>query len=113
MILTKINSLTDTRKQHIINVGDLALIYYKIIDGLKERIHIFEGICIAKKNHNISSSFTIRRSSFKNGVEKIFPLYSPLIVKIVVKKSNIVRRAKLYYLKYITKRKKQSINFYV
>ena len=79
--------------------GDTIKIGVRIAEGKRERIQYFEGVCIAKKNRNINSSFTIRKISFGEGVERTFALYSPIIGSIKVIRSGKVRRAKLYYLR--------------
>ena len=79
--------------------GDVVKVGVRITEGKKERIQYFEGVCIAKKNRDINSSFTVRKISFGEGVERIFPLYSPNIEKITVVRRGKVRRAKLYYLR--------------
>jgi large subunit ribosomal protein L19 len=80
-------------------VGDTVRIHVKIKEGDKERIQIFEGIVIARKNGDLRSTFTVRKTSFGQGVERIFPLHSPVIEKIEVVRRGKVRRAKLYYLR--------------
>jgi large subunit ribosomal protein L19 len=80
-------------------VGDTVRIHVKIKEGDKERIQIFEGIVIARKNGDLRSTFTVRKTSFGQGVERIFPLHSPVIEKIEVVRRGRVRRAKLYYLR--------------
>lgn len=79
--------------------GDTIKVGVKIVEGKKERIQYFEGVCIAKKNRDINSSFTVRKISFGEGVERTFPLYGPVIDSIKVIRSGKVRRAKLYYLR--------------
>ena len=79
--------------------GDTVKIGVRIAEGKRERIQYFEGICIAKKNRNLHSSFTVRKISFGEGVERTFALYSPVIGSIKVIRSGKVRRAKLYYLR--------------
>jgi large subunit ribosomal protein L19 len=79
--------------------GDTVKIGVRIIEGKRERIQFFEGVCIAKKNRDINSSFTVRKISFGEGVERTFALYSPIIGSIEVTRSGKVRRAKLYYLR--------------
>lgn len=81
------------------NVGDTVRVYNKIVEGTRERVQVFEGIVIARKNSSIRETFTVRRISFGIGVEKTFPLHSPRIEKIEVVKRGKVRRAKLYYLR--------------
>ena len=79
--------------------GDTVKIGVKIIEGKRERIQYFEGVCIAKKNRDLNSSFTVRKISFGEGVERTFALYSPNVDSIKVVRSGKVRRAKLYYLR--------------
>jgi len=79
--------------------GDTIKIGVKIVEGKRERIQYFEGVCIAKKNRGINSSFTVRKISFGEGVERTFALYSPNVDSIKVVRSGKVRRAKLYYLR--------------
>jgi len=79
--------------------GDIVKIGVRITEGKRERIKYFEGVCIAKKNRDINSSFTVRKVSFGEGVERTFALYSPIISSIKVVRSGKVRRAKLYYLR--------------
>jgi len=79
--------------------GDTIKVGVKIVEGKKERIQYFEGVCIARKNRDINSSFTVRKISFGEGVERTFALYSPVVDSIKVIRSGKVRRAKLYYLR--------------
>ena len=79
--------------------GDTVKIGVKIVEGKRERIQLFEGVCIAKKSRDINSSFTVRKISFGEGVERTFALYSPNVDSITVIRSGKVRRAKLYYLR--------------
>jgi large subunit ribosomal protein L19 len=79
--------------------GDTVRVHVKIKEGDKYRIQIFEGVVIAQKNNRISSTFTVRKVSFGYGIERIFPLHSPIIEKLEVVKSGKVRRARLYYLR--------------
>ena len=79
--------------------GDTIRVGVRIVEGKRERIQNFEGICIAKKNRNINSSFTVRKISFGEGVERTFALYSPVVGSIKVVRSGKVKRAKLYYLR--------------
>ena len=79
--------------------GDTVKIGVRIVEGKRERIQYFEGVCIAKKNRNLNSSFTVRKISFGEGVERTFALYSPIIGSIKVIRSGKVKRAKLYYLR--------------
>ncbi len=80
-------------------VGDRVEIHQKILDGAKERVQVFEGDVIARQNAGASETVTVRRLVQGEGVERIFPIHSPRIAKIVVKKAGMVRRAKLYYLR--------------
>ena len=79
--------------------GDTLRINVKVIEGSRERIQAFEGVCIGRKNRGINSSFTVRKISYGEGVERVFPLYSPRIDSIQVVRRGDVRRAKLYYLR--------------
>jgi|TARA_B100001741_G_scaffold286338_1_gene263148 large subunit ribosomal protein L19 len=79
--------------------GDTIKVGVKIVEGKRERIQFFEGVCIAKKNRDINSSFTLRKISFGEGVERTFALYSPVVDSIKVIRSGDVRRSKLYYLR--------------
>lgn len=80
-------------------VGDTVRVHFNIIEGATERVQIFEGLCIAKKNSGTRKTFTVRKLSYGVGVERIFPLHSPRIVKIEVIRHGRVRRAKLYYIR--------------
>ena len=88
-----------TKKITDFNPGDTIKVGVRIVEGKKERIQYFEGVCIAKKNRDINSSFTVRKISFGEGVERTFALYSPVVDSIKVIRSGKVRRAKLYYLR--------------
>ncbi len=79
--------------------GDTLRVHVKVQEGSRERIQVYEGQCIARKNAGVNSSFTVRKISFDEGVERVFPLYSPNIWEIEVVRKGIVRRAKLYYLR--------------
>ena len=79
--------------------GDTLRVNVKVIEGTRERVQAFEGVCIARKNAGINSNFTLRKISYGEGVERIFPLYSPRISAIEVMRHGSVRRAKLYYLR--------------
>lgn len=79
--------------------GDTIRVQVKVIDGTNERLQAFEGVCIAKKRAGLNSSFTVRRISHGEGVERVFPLYSPRVDSITVVRQGHVRRAKLYYLR--------------
>jgi large subunit ribosomal protein L19 len=79
--------------------GDTLRVHVKVIEGTRERIQVFEGVCIGRKNSGINSAFTVRKISYGEGVERVFPLYSPLVDHIEVVRRGRVRRAKLYYLR--------------
>ena len=88
-----------TKKITDFSPGDTIKVGVRIVEGKKERIQFFEGVCIARKNRDINSSFTVRKISFGEGVERTFALYSPVVDSIKVIRSGRVRRAKLYYLR--------------
>jgi large subunit ribosomal protein L19 len=79
--------------------GDTLKVNVKVIEGNRERVQAFEGVCIARRNRGINSAFTVRKISYGEGVERVFPLYSPRIESIEVVRRGRVRRAKLYYLR--------------
>lgn len=79
--------------------GDTVLVQVKVVEGERERLQAFEGVVIARKNRGINSSFTVRKISYGEGVERVFPLHSPNIARIEVKRRGVVRRAKLYFLR--------------
>jgi large subunit ribosomal protein L19 len=79
--------------------GDTVRVSLRVVEGERERIQAFEGVCIGRKNAGINSNFTLRKISYGEGVERIFPLYSPRITAIEVVRRGVVRRAKLYYLR--------------
>ena len=79
--------------------GDTLKVHVKVQEGNRERIQVYEGVCIARKNAGVNSSFTVRKISYGEGVERIFPLYAPMIWEIEVVRKGTVRRAKLYYLR--------------
>ena len=87
------------------NSGDTVIVYVKVKEKKRERDQAFEGVCISKKNAGINSTFTVRKISYGEGVERLFPLYSPNVSKIKVKTKGNVRRAKLYYLRKLIGRK--------
>ena len=82
-----------------VNVGDTVRVHVKIKEGSRERIQVFEGIVIAKRHGGLEETITVRRVAYGVGVEKVFPIHSPLIEKIETVRSGFVRRAKLYYLR--------------
>ena len=95
----QIEKLTSKKKITNFFPGDTIRVGVRIVEGKRERIQNFEGVCIAKKNRDINSSFTVRKISFGEGVERTFALYSPIVSSIKVIRSGKVRRAKLYYLR--------------
>ena len=95
----QIEKLTANKRVPAFRPGDTLKVTIKIIEGEKSRSQAFEGICIARKNNSINSNFTVRKISHGEGVEKVFPLFSPIIEKIEVVRKGDVRRAKLYYLR--------------
>ena len=94
-----IQKITANKKITEFSPGDTIKVGVKIVEGKRERIQYFEGVCIAKKNRDLNSSFTVRKISFGEGVERTFALYSPNVASIKVIRSGKVRRAKLYYLR--------------
>ena len=95
----KVKKILEKKKIPDFFTGDTVKIGVRISEGKRERIQYFEGVCIAKKNRDINSSFTVRKISFGEGVERTFALYSPIVGSIKVIRSGRVRRAKLYYLR--------------
>ena len=95
----QIEKLTGNKRVPAFRPGDTLKVTVKIIEGEKSRLQAFEGMCIARKNNSINSNFTVRKISHGEGVEKVFPLFSPIIEKIEVVRKGDVRRAKLYYLR--------------
>ena len=94
-----IQKITANKKITEFSPGDTIKVGVKIVEGKRERIQYFEGVCIAKKNRDLNSSFTVRKISFGEGVERTFALYSPNVDSIKVIRAGKVRRAKLYYLR--------------
>jgi large subunit ribosomal protein L19 len=95
----QLDALVAQRSVPDFQAGDTLRIHVKVTEGTRERVQIFEGVCIARKNAGINSAFTVRKISYGEGVERIFPLYSPRIAQIEVVRRGVVRRAKLYYLR--------------
>ena len=95
----QIASLTATRAVPVFAPGDTIRVAVKVVEGDRARTQAFEGVCIARSNKGLNSNFTVRKISYGEGVERVFPLYSPTIVEIVVIRRGDVRRAKLYYLR--------------
>ena len=97
--LSNVKKIISERKHPDFFPGDIIKVGVRITEGKRDRIQYFEGVCIAKKNRDINSSFTVRKISFGEGVERTFALYSPIVDTIKVVRSGKVRRAKLYYLR--------------
>src|SRR5690242_16334480 len=95
----EIKKLASARATPEFRPGDTLRVSLKVVEGERERIQAFEGVCIGRKNAGLNSSFTLRKISYGEGVERIFPLYSPRISAIEVMRHGSVRRAKLYYLR--------------
>ena len=95
----QIGKLVAARKVPEFGPGDTLRVQVKVLEGTRERLQTFEGVCIARKNAGIGSNFTVRKISFGEGVERVFPLYSPRLGGIEVVRRGDVRRAKLYYLR--------------
>lgn len=107
------NILQQVEKEHLTKLnrniptfapGDTVKVLVKVVEGTRERVQAYEGVCIARSNAGINSSFTVRKISYGEGVERVFPLHSPKIEIEVVRKGS-VRRAKLYYLRDLTGKK--------
>jgi len=96
---SQMNAVTEQRAIPEFGPGDTLKINVKVVEGSRERVQAFEGVCIGRSNRGINSSFTVRKISYGEGVERIFPLYSPKIQAIEVVRRGDVRRAKLYYLR--------------
>ncbi len=95
----QIAKLTATRQIPEFRAGDTLRVGVKVVEGDRTRVQNYEGVCIARANKGMGSSFTVRKMSFGEGVERVFPLYSPNIDSIEVVRKGAVRRAKLYYLR--------------
>ena len=95
----QIERLSQDRRQPWFAPGDTVRVKVKVVEGSRERLQAFEGVCIARRNRGLHSSFTVRKISYGEGVERVFPLYSPNIADIEVVRRGDVRRAKLYYLR--------------
>lgn len=91
--------MTDGQRTTPFRVGDTVRIHYKVIEGDKERIQVFQGQVIRKRRGGVGATFTVRKVSYNVGVERIFPLFSPRIDKVEVVSRGVVRRSKLYYLR--------------
>jgi len=94
-----IEALSANKKIPEFRAGDTLKVGVKVVEGERTRIQNYEGVCIARSNKGMGSSFTVRKISFGEGVERVFPLYSPNVDSIEVVRKGVVRRAKLYYLR--------------
>ena len=95
----QIEKLMEGKNMPTFKPGDTLRVHTKVKEGDRERIQVYEGVCIARKNDGLNSSFTVRKISFGEGVERVFPLYSPNVAKIEVSRIGKVRRAKLCFLR--------------
>src|SRR5918994_6732336 len=95
----QVQKLVEKRPVPEFSPGDTLRVNVKVVEGTRERVQAYEGVCIARKNAGINSAFTVRKISYGEGVERVFPLYSPRIDSIEVVRRGRVRRAKLYYLR--------------
>ena len=95
----QMNKLLEGKNLPDFKPGDTLKVHTKVKEGDRERIQVYEGVCIARKNDGLNSSFTVRKISFGEGVERVFPLYSPNVAKIEVARIGKIRRAKLYFLR--------------
>ena len=98
-LVETLNAQNVKNEAPVIEIGSLVRVHIKVKEGSKERIQIFEGTVIAKKNGGVAETFTVRRISYGVGVEKVFPIHSPNVVKVETIRRGKVRRAKLYYLR--------------
>jgi large subunit ribosomal protein L19 len=98
-ILDKIESQQYRKEPAIFAVGDSVRVHTKVVEGDKERIQIFSGVVIGRRGHGLNETFTVRRISYGEGVERVFPLHSPRVDKVEVERQGDVRRAKLTYLR--------------
>ena len=101
----QIEKLTSKKRVPAFRPGDTLKVTVRITEGSKSRLQAFEGICIARKNNSVNSNFTVRKISHGEGVERVFPLFSPLVETIEVVRKGDVRRAKLYYLRELSGKK--------
>jgi large subunit ribosomal protein L19 len=101
----QIKEITEKRIVPDFGAGDTLKVHLKVVEGTRERIQVFEGLCIAKSNRSLNSSFTVRKISNGEGVERVFPVYSPLIEKLEVIRRGDVRRSKLYYIRSLSGKK--------
>ena len=101
----QIKEITEKRMVPDFGPGDTLKVHLKVVEGTRERIQVFEGLCIARSNRSLNSSFTVRKISNGEGVERVFPVYSPLIDKLEVVRRGDVRRSKLYYIRTLSGKK--------
>ena len=95
----QIAELSKDKKIPEFRPGDTLRVGVKVVEGDRSRVQMYEGVCIARSNKGVNSNFTVRKISFSEGVERVFPLYSPIVDSIEVVRRGAVRRAKLYYLR--------------
>jgi large subunit ribosomal protein L19 len=95
----QVAKLTEGKKIPDFAPGDTVRVNVRVVEGNRERVQAFEGVCIGRKNDGVNSSFTVRKISYGEGVERVFPLYSPRLDSIELVRRGQVRRAKLYYLR--------------
>ncbi|WP_019645785.1 50S ribosomal protein L19 [Novispirillum itersonii] len=95
----QIARLTEGKTIPVFTPGDTVRVFVKVVEGTRERLQAYEGVVIARKNAGINSNFTVRKISFGEGVERVFPLYAPTVDRIELVRRGKVRRAKLYYLR--------------
>ena len=95
----QVAKLTAARAVPPFQPGDTLRVMVKVVEGERTRVQAYEGVCIARSNKSLNSNFTVRKISYGEGVERVFPLYAPTIAEIVVVRRGDVRRAKLYYLR--------------
>jgi large subunit ribosomal protein L19 len=98
----QVKKLAEGRPVPEFRAGDTVRVGIKVVEGERERVQLFEGVCIGRKNAGVNSNFTLRKISYGEGVERVFPLYSPRVTTIEVVRRGKVRRAKLYYLRGLT-----------
>ncbi|MBM3602373.1 MAG: 50S ribosomal protein L19 [Alphaproteobacteria bacterium] len=101
----QVAALAEARTIPAFRPGDTLKVMVKVVEGTRERVQAYEGVCIARKNDGINSTFTVRKISYGEGVERVFPLYAPTVAAVEVVRRGVVRRAKLYYLRGLTGKK--------
>lgn len=101
----QVATLAEARAIPAFRPGDTLKVMVKVVEGTRERVQAYEGVCIARKNDGINSTFTVRKISYGEGVERVFPLYAPAVAAVEVVRRGVVRRAKLYYLRGLTGKK--------